>query len=247
MKKYVLWGHGHEDRANGLAVAYATQCRDAAKSPKKISNLTHLSFWGHGIPAEFCEMTADAFVDKLNDWKKKNSGLETVDILTCNGRYTANGEKSFTDLIRDRMRLPKYSKLADIKLRGLPNSATPSGKTCNYSILSFDPTTKSWSYVATPGFFDGTSSQFESHMFGAKYFLDTLLKTPTGRQSYVQAYGQMQRMQNLTLQHPHAIFKKMDQKKLDAFNATLKATKQDAFIMVGNSVGSLAWYLQEIK
>lgn len=247
MAKYVLWGKDHEDRAKDLSIAYATQYTAASESPKKISGLTHLSFWGHGIPAEFCEMSPDAFVDKINGWKKKNSALETVDILTCNGRFTANGEKSFTDVVQDRMRLRKFSRLAGIKLRGLPNATTPSGKTCNYSILSRDQTTKSWSYVATPGYFEGSSSQFESHMFGAKYFLDTLLKTPTGRQSYVQAYVQMQNMQKLTPTHSYAVFKKMDQKKVDDFNDKLKKTKEDSYILVGNSVGSLVWHLKDIK
>ena len=52
--------------------------------------------------------------------------------------------------------------------------------------------------------------------------------------------------QKLTLQDPYAVFKKMDQKKVDDFNVKLKTAKEDAFIMVGISVGSLVWYLREI-
>lgn len=247
MKTLVLWGKDHQDRAKDLASAYASECRDAKKSPKSVSGLKRLSYWGHGIPAEFCEMGVDQFIENLKGWKKKNSGLEWVDILTCNGRFTGDGAESFTDQVRVKMLQSGNSSLQGIKLRGLPNPTTPSGKTCHYSILSSDPATKSWSYVAAPGYFTGSSSQHETHMFGAKYFLDQLLKTATGRQSYIHAYAQMMGMTSLTITHSYAVWKNWDQKKVDAFNATLKTTKEDAFIMVGNSVGSLVWHLQEIK
>lgn len=247
MKTLVLWGKDHEERAKELAIAYGTEYREAKATPIEVKGLTRLSFWGHGIPSEFCEMPVDKFVDTLVAWKKKNSKLDSVEILTCNGRFTGDGHQSFTDKVREKLLQPKYKQLQDIKLRGLPNETTPSGKTCNFSILSRDSTTKSWSYVATPGYFEGTSSQHETYMFGTKYFLDQLLITPTGRQSYIHAYTQMKNLQQLTLQNPYAIFKKMDQKKVDDFNAKLKAAKEDAFIMVGNSVGSLVWYLKEIK
>ena len=248
MKTLVLWGNDHEDRGKELAIAYAGESRDAKKSPKKVSSLTRLSFWGHGIPTNFCEMSVDEFVEKLRGWKKKNSNLSSVDILTCNGRFSGDGQMSFTDKVQDTMRKPTNAIIQGIELRALPNRTTPSGKSCKYSILSRDSTTKSWSYVATPGYFDGSSSQYETHMFGAKYFLDQLLKTPTGgRQSYIHAYAQIQNMQKLTPQSPYAIQKGMDQKKIDDFNVKLKKTKEDAFIMVGNSVGSLLWHLKEIK
>ena len=247
MKTLVLWGKDHQERAKDLAIAYATEYEEASVTPKVIAGLTRLSFWGHGIPSAFCEMTPNQFVDRLAAWKKLNSALDSVEILTCNGRYTGGGTKSFTDQVQDNLRKSKYSKIKGIKLRGLPNETTPSGKACNFSILSRDSTTKSWSYVAAPGFFTGSSTQHESNMFGAKGLLDQLLITPTGRQSYIQAYAQMQNMQQLTLQSAYAVFKNMDQKKVDAFNERMKSAKEDAFIMVGNSVGSLVWYLKEIN
>ena len=247
MKTLVLWGKDHQDRAKDLAVGYACECRDVVKAPKSVSGLKRLSYWGHGIPAEFCEMGVDEFIENLKGWKKKNSGLEWVDILTCNGRCTGDGTKSFTDMVRGKMLEIGNASLQGIKLRGLPNPTTPSGKTCNYSILSRDATTKSWSYVAAPGYFDGSSSQHETHMFSAKYFLDQLLKTATGRQSYIHAYTQMMRIVKLTVQDAYAVWKNWDQTKVDDFNARLKEVKEDAFIMVGNSVGSLVWHLQEIK
>ncbi len=247
MKTLVLWGKDHEERAKELAGAYGSEYREAKSKPAKVDGLTRLTFWGHGIPAEFCEMSVEVFVDRLLEWKDKNGTLDSVEILTCNGRYSGAGNQSFTDNVRDKLLRFRYRKLRGVRLRGLPDETTPSGKTCHFSILSRDATTKSWSYVATPGFFEGTSSQHETHMFGAKNFLDQLLVTPTGRQGYIQAYAQMMNLQKLTLQSPYAIFKKMDQKKVDDFNARMKSAKEDAFIMVGNSVGSLVWYLKDIK
>lgn len=247
MKALVLWGKDHEERAKELATAYAAEYRSAAKPPKKVSGLTRLSCWGHGIPAEFCEMKVVPFADMLLDWKKKNSALDSVEILTCNGRFVGNGQESFTETLRKLLLQPKYAALAQLKLRALPAGTTPSGKTCHYSILNRDPTTKSWSYVATPGFFAGGSSQYETHMFGARNFLNLFLQTPTGRRGFVQAYAEMMAMKPLTLAHPYAVWKKMDQKKIDAFNLGLKTTREDAFILVGNSVGSLAWHLQDLN
>lgn len=247
MKALVLWGKDHEERAKELAAAYAAEVDSAKLAPRKVAGLTRLTFWGHGIPEEFCELKVPAFADLLLDWKKKNSGLDSVEILTCNGRFTGNGTESYVGTLRRLVLQRKYAALDGLTFRALPDGTTPSGKTCHYSILSRDPATKSWSYVATPGFFGGSSSQHEFHMFGARNFLNLFLNTPKGRRGYVQAYADMMSMAPLTLDHPYAVWKKMDQKKVDQFNADLKTTRQDAFILVGNSVGSLAWHLQDLK
>lgn len=247
MKALVLWGHEHEDRAKELAVAYAAETRDASKSPKKVPGLTRLSYWGHGTPANFCEMSELEFAEQLLDWKKKNSGLDSVEILTCNGRFSGDGRQSYVEKVRSLLLQPKYAALHQLKFRALPAGTTPSGKACHYSILNRDMTTKSWSYVAAPGYFSGSSAQTDMHMFAARLLLNDLLQTPTGRQGYVQAYVQMMGMKALTVDHPYAVFKKMDQKKVDTFNAKLKTTKEDAFILVGASTSTLAWHLQDVK
>jgi hypothetical protein len=247
MATHVLWGQDHAERGKELALAYSGTYENVTTKPHTVNGLTHLSYWGHGIPSGFCELSPRAFVDNLKAWKKANKDISKVDILTCNGRFTGDGNKSFTDQVQDLIRTRSYSSLRDISLLGLPKRVTPSGKTCNFSILSRDPTTKSWSYVAAPGFFTGTSSQHEGPMFGAKYFLDMLLRTPTGRQSYIHAYSQMMNLQKLTTTSAFAVWKKWDQARIDKFNADMKKSKEDAFIMVGNSVGSLIWHLREIR
>jgi hypothetical protein len=247
MKALVLWGDDHEERAKELAVAYAAETRGASQSPKKVSGLTRLSYWGHGTPAKFCEMSDLEFAERLLDWKKKNSDLDSVEILTCNGRFSGDGRQSYVDKVRSLLLQPKYAALNQLKFRALPAGTTPSGKTCHYSILNRDTTTKSWSYVAAPGYFSGSSTQTDMHMFAARQLLNELLQTPTGRQGYVQAYVQMMGMKALTLDHPYAVFKKMDQKKVDSFNTRMKAAKEDAYILVGASTSTLAWHLHDVK
>jgi hypothetical protein len=52
------------------------------------------------------------------------------------------------------------------------------------------------------------------------------LRRPVAR-AIIRAYAQMKNMRQVTLHSAHAIFKKMDQKKVDDFNVELKAAKED--------------------
>ncbi|MCY2962617.1 MAG: hypothetical protein NT069_03025, partial [Planctomycetota bacterium] len=125
MSTFVIWGESdHEVRAKSLATAFATTAASVDDKAKTIAGLDRLVFWGHGDTHKFCTKTADEFVTYVGEWRKKNPGLATVEMLTCNARHRQTGAASYTDqVVTELSRKPKNSA-NKVTFRALPVAVT---------------------------------------------------------------------------------------------------------------------------
>ncbi len=245
MGTFVIWGEDdHMVRAKSLATAYGTTAASVKDKPKTIGGLDKLVFWGHGDTSHFCTLTPAAFVDLVGEWRKKNPGLTTVEMLTCNARHKQTNTDSYTDQVVTALSR-KQAKMADkVKFRALPVASTASGKTCDWSILKWHPGSATWAYVAAP------TRQILNHedndMHDAVVMLENFMKPRGTLDGYRQAFAAFSAFKGMTLQHPFAVKYKYDQAKVDAFNKKYKEVKDDAYIIAG-TLGLLRWLLVDIK
>lgn len=245
MSTQVIWGEDdHEVRAKSLGTAYACTAVSVKTKPKSVSGLDKLVFWGHGDTGKFCTLTASDFVAYVGEWRKKNPGLKTVEMLTCNARHRQTGLSSYTDqVVNELSRKPKNS-VDKIKFRALPVAVTQSGKTCDWSILKWHPGSATWAYVAAPT--RPVLNHEDNDMHDAVVMLENF-KVPRGTaEGYRLAFAAYSAMKAMTLTHPYALKYKFDQKKLDDFNRKLAQTKADAYIIAG-TVGLLRWMLVDVN
>jgi hypothetical protein len=143
----ILYGHQHQARAEALARAIGGHCGPADKKPILKPGLSTLTFWGHGDPFKFCEMTPDQFVAYVASWKKENKSLKTIELITCNARHATGGADSFTTNFKGKLR----KKFSDISIKAMPMGIGTGGKPHIWSILKCQTTTNSWFYVTAPG------------------------------------------------------------------------------------------------
>ena len=150
----ILYTQDHQARAVALASVEAASVSGLIDSkPSKKAGLDTLTFWGHGDPFKFCTKTADELAKIIKEWKKENSSLKTVELITCNARHFSTGASdSFANQLKSAMRSGILSSTRDIKVKGLPVGVT--GAQNAWSILLADPNTKSWVYVSAPGMND---------------------------------------------------------------------------------------------
>lgn len=86
----ILYEADHQQRAqvlmNSLAADAVADPVDVA--PKRVDGLTTLVLWGHGSHTGLCGLNnGKEVVQRINQWKDLNSGLKTVEIITCNSRH----------------------------------------------------------------------------------------------------------------------------------------------------------------
>ena len=115
---------------------------------RKIMNLKTLVFWGHGDQFGFCGMKPDKAIEVIKDWKKHNSGLKTVELITCNARHCTSGD-AFANSVRHGLHRGFMNSGRDITVKALPVAV--GGKMNAFSILLAEPNFKSWAYITAPG------------------------------------------------------------------------------------------------
>lgn len=150
----ILFTEDHRARAVALAGAVPGSAAALIDTPPtKINGLDTLTFWGHGDPWKFCTKTPAEMAKVIKDWKSKNSGIKTVELITCNARHFSTGATdSFANQLKSALKSGIMSSTSGIKMKGLPVGVT--GAQNAWSILLADPGTKSWVYVSAPGMTD---------------------------------------------------------------------------------------------
>jgi hypothetical protein len=244
MVALVIWGgDDHKVRAQALATTYATTAQNVTVKPKKVSTLETLVFWGHGDPKHFCHLTPDEFVALVTSWKKLNSGLESVEILTCNSRHK-NG--AFTDSYTEQVVKKLTTKHSAIQFRALPIATTKKGVTCEWSILKWHDASATWAYVGAPTNTLGSSSQTDSIMHDAVKLLEDFMPPRGQHIGYARAIAAMEGFAGLTTTNLYATKRKWGQAEVDKYNKAAKETRENTFIMAGTLSG-LRWWLTDIR
>jgi hypothetical protein len=79
----------HQNKAQALenASAHSATIDPADATPRKITGLNTLVFWGHGDENKLCGLTSSEILKTVSKWRDKNSKLNTVEIITCNARH----------------------------------------------------------------------------------------------------------------------------------------------------------------
>lgn len=95
----------HQNKATALMNSLAnTATIDPVDAvPRKIVGLTTLIFWGHGSATGLCDKSSAEILKIIYRWRDLNSGLNTIEIITCNSRHF------------DDVWLPKTDKTGAIK------------------------------------------------------------------------------------------------------------------------------------
>lgn len=142
-------GHGsHGPRAQALAgVTPGSRCGDIASTqPSVFPGLHTLAFWGHGDAYKLCGQSASQIFSLIKDWKKLNSGLKTIEVITCNARHAVGGAP-FANQLKSKFGV--MSGTRGMVVKGLPLTVT--GKNNAWSILLAETNFNSWCYVTAPG------------------------------------------------------------------------------------------------
>lgn len=245
MSTFVIWGEDdHEVRAKSLAAAYSTTAASVKTKPKKIAGLDKLVFWGHGDTGKFCTLKAADFVALVGEWRKLNSGLTTVEMLTCNARHKQTNTDSYTDQVVTALSRKQAKNADKVKFRALPVAVTKSGKTCDWSILKWHPRSATWAYVAAPS--RPSLNHEDNDMHDAVVMLENFMVPRGTNEGYRLAFAAFTAFKAMTLTSAYAVKKNFDQTKVDEFNRKLKEVKDDAFIFAG-TIGLLRWLLVDIK
>lgn len=150
----ILYTQDHMTRAVALTsvVPLARHGLVNTTPPIAIPGLHTLTFWGHGDPGRFCDHSPSELVKLIGKWKKLNSKLKTVELITCNARHCTQGDP-LASKIKSGLRMGFLHGTAGIKVKALPVTVT--GKRNAFSILLAEPNYKSWAYITAPGTNDG--------------------------------------------------------------------------------------------
>jgi hypothetical protein len=147
----IIYGKDHYDRARALGKAVGNEHVMAVPTDKRfIPNNAKdpiLTAWGHGGPDTFCDMVNLEFCILLNEWKKRNPALSTVEIVTCDARHAAQDYLSSY-----AVSIAKYMEANTIglEIKALPQGPYKTGK----SALGASDNTSSYCYISSPD--DGT-------------------------------------------------------------------------------------------
>ena len=166
----ILSENDHQKRSQALATSLVNDAiaDDIDKTPQKVTGLKTLIFWGHGNQIALCNKSAREIVEIINAWKKLNSDLKTVEIITCNSRHfdekvkntkpkkhiksvlthLGSGQRINNSIAKQVKRGLKYSlypSIRKIRVLSMPESVRGSYK--QHSILYWDPPSTSWCYV----------------------------------------------------------------------------------------------------
>lgn len=147
----ILYTEDHKARGTTLAAEQG----DAPHGLIDIEAITKegldtLVLWGHGDALRFCGKNVDDMKDIIKAWKKKNGGLKTVELITCNVRHYSTLMSSESYLKKLKSALSGFfSSTGGLKLKALPVTCT--GSEDAFSILLAETNHKSWCYVTGPG------------------------------------------------------------------------------------------------
>ena len=146
----ILYEADHEKRAETLAGALpGSQHHLVSTAPSKKDGLDTLAFWGHGTQAFLCGMNVSGFVALVKSWKKLNSSLKTVEIITCDARHAAGTDDPFVVMAKAALRGGILSSTRSMVLKAMPVHVV--GSQDALSILLADWQSKSWCYITAPG------------------------------------------------------------------------------------------------
>jgi len=148
----ILCHPGHSKRGKKLATRVVGSHYDSIASPAVTKkDLDTLIFWGHGESSSVCKLTPIDLAALIKRWKKKNKGLNTVEIITCNAQHFAKpfGTNSFVNKLKIQLKAGFLSSTRNIKVKALPRYK--GGAENAWSILLADHSNESWCYVSAPG------------------------------------------------------------------------------------------------
>ena len=152
----ILYTKDHAARARAMESALPeARASLVSDEPTAIRGLKTLVLWGHGTSVSLCDLGTDAMADLIQRWRKLNSSLQSIDIVTCNARhYAPQGTKQveFNDSYVNRLKVALKSRgraTRKLTMRALPITVT--GERNAWSILLAEAATKSWVYVTAPG------------------------------------------------------------------------------------------------
>jgi hypothetical protein len=146
----ILYAADHTER--GLALCQAVPGSFASlvtTTPIQKPGLDTLTFWGHGDIARLCGLVVDDFVTLVKNWAKVNSGLQTVEIITCNSRHAPSGFDGYAQGVMRGLRAGVLSSTRSVVVKALPVNV--GGSLNAFSILLAHAPNKSWCYVTAPG------------------------------------------------------------------------------------------------
>jgi len=141
-------GHGsHGPRAQALAgFTPGSSVSDVTVAATAVPGLDTLAFWGHGDSLRLCGKTVEELRTLIAAWKKRNSGLKTIEIITCNARHCTAGDPYASRL---KSSFGIMSGTSGLKVKGMPTTVT--GKNNAWSILLAETVHNSWVYITAPG------------------------------------------------------------------------------------------------
>ena len=146
----ILYEADHLKRAETLAAAIPGSKYDLVGSPPSAAKkLDTLVFWGHGTQSFLCGLTVAGFRSVVKEWKKLNSSLKTVEIITCDARHAAGKDDPFVTMAKAALSGGMMSSTRNIVLKALPVHIN--GSQDALSILLADWQSKSWCYITAPG------------------------------------------------------------------------------------------------
>ncbi len=137
----------HGPRAQALAaVTPGSKTADITAKPTQVRGLDTLAFWGHGDQFKLCGKSVNDLRSIISGWKGLNSGLKTIEIITCNSRHCTSGDP-FARRLKSSFGI--MSGTRGLKVKALPTTVT--GKLNAWSILLAETNGKSWVYITAPG------------------------------------------------------------------------------------------------
>jgi hypothetical protein len=151
----ILYAQDHSDR--GVALGQAVPNSNATlitTAPTTKAGLDTLTVWGHGDIARLCGLLVDDFVALVKSWAKVNTGLQTVEIVTCNARHAPTGFDPYALNVARALRSGFMSSTRNVVVKALPTNV--GGALNAFSILLAHAPNRSWCYVTAPGPTDAT-------------------------------------------------------------------------------------------
>ncbi|WP_420466526.1 hypothetical protein [Panacagrimonas sp.] len=141
---HILYEHDHANRAKALDdnQGRAQLVQDPVV---KVAGLKTLILWGHGNSGLFCNLSPGDLADKVKEWKSKNSGIDSVEILTCNSRHAKAGTEPYVDQFKHKLGFFTRRKLT---IKSLPVRMGVNGVNGD-SILFADYKSKTWCYLTS--------------------------------------------------------------------------------------------------
>jgi hypothetical protein len=146
----ILYGdQDHQQRATNLGAAYnekVSALQNLSQSSNGIEALVcsdaTLTVWGHGSDTKFSTLVTTEFCKLVENWKKKNNQLTTVEIVTCDARHHNDALFSYATSVAKYMAANKIAVAV---------KALPIGQYANdVSILWANTTTNTFCYITAP-------------------------------------------------------------------------------------------------